>query len=146
MRSNIHRRNSGGFTLIELMIVVTIIAILAAIMIPNFLRARAQGQLTACKSNLRNIATACEMYAADHRGENPPDLDTLTTPTGVEGEEVYMTELPTCPLDADEAGYSYALDTDGKPGFTLTCPVGHDAVGVTKLEWVARTGLVENAP
>ena len=60
------QKKRAGFTLIELMIVIAIIAILAAILVPNFIRARAQGQLTACKSNLKNIGTALEMYSTDN--------------------------------------------------------------------------------
>ncbi len=55
-----------GFTLIELLIVVAIIAILAAILIPNFLRARAQSQLSATKGNMKNAATALESYFVDN--------------------------------------------------------------------------------
>jgi len=55
-----------GFTLIELLIVVAIIAILAAILIPNFLRARAQSQLSASKGNMKNAATALESYFVDN--------------------------------------------------------------------------------
>lgn len=59
-------RGERGFTLIELLIVVAIIAILAAILIPNFLRARAQSQLSASKGNMKNAATALESYYVDN--------------------------------------------------------------------------------
>ena len=86
------RRRSGGFTLIELMIVIAIIAILAAILVPNFIRARAQGQLTACKSNLKNIGTALEMYSTDWSGKYPTTT-TLLTPN-------YLKSVPECPAAA----------------------------------------------
>src|SRR2546428_3622695 len=67
-------RNERGFTLIELLIVVAIIAILAAILIPNFLRARAQSQVAATKGNLKNIATALESYFVDNAAYPQPPL------------------------------------------------------------------------
>jgi prepilin-type N-terminal cleavage/methylation domain-containing protein/prepilin-type processing-associated H-X9-DG protein len=55
-----------GFTLIELLVVIAIIAILAAILVPVFLRVKKQAQKASCQSNLRQIGLALEMYATDY--------------------------------------------------------------------------------
>lgn len=60
-----------GFTLIELLIVVAIIAILAAIAIPNFLQAQIRAKITKAKSDLRTIALAAESYGIDHNTYPP---------------------------------------------------------------------------
>src|SRR5437588_44565 len=66
MRSLLTRRNQdGGFTLIELMVVVLIIAILLAIAIPTFLGSRSKAQDRAAQSNLRNALTAEKTYYTD---------------------------------------------------------------------------------
>jgi len=90
-----------GFTLIELMIVIAIIAILAAILIPSFVRARAQSQLAACESNERNMGTSVEMYANDNNGNYPTAALSAAffTPT-------YMRTLPVCPSNASAYAYS----------------------------------------
>lgn len=55
------RLNRKGFTLVEIMIVVAIIGLLAAIAIPNFLAARTTAQANACQSNMRTLQGALEM-------------------------------------------------------------------------------------
>lgn len=75
--------NRKGFTLVEIMIVVAIIALLAAIAIPNFLRMRINANETAAIASLRTLSTAEESYRA---AQNPPTYGTLaqllTPPTG----------------------------------------------------------------
>src|ERR1043166_6637133 len=61
-----------AFTLIELLIVVAIIAILAAIAVPNFLEAQTRAKVSRTKADLRTMATALESYAVDNLNHYPP--------------------------------------------------------------------------
>jgi prepilin-type N-terminal cleavage/methylation domain-containing protein len=71
-------RKTRGFTLVEIMIVVTIIALLASIAVPNFLRARKRSQATRILQDLRMLDGACDMYAMETNkisGMNPNFAD-----------------------------------------------------------------------
>ena len=97
-------RNERGFTLIELLIVVAIIAILAAILIPNFLRARAQSQFAASKGNLKNLATALESYFVD-KASYPAAITDLAL------NQSYLRAVPKDPCTNN----AYVYTTTGTP-------------------------------
>ncbi|HVM49249.1 MAG TPA: type II secretion system protein [Candidatus Acidoferrum sp.] len=96
----------AGFTLVEIMIVVAIISMLAAIAIPNFVRARSQSQTNACINNLRQIDDATQEWA----------LDTLQYPTATvtfDAIRPYLKNQVTCPSAGDSGTFasSYTLTT-----------------------------------
>jgi prepilin-type N-terminal cleavage/methylation domain-containing protein/prepilin-type processing-associated H-X9-DG protein len=70
-RATSNQRTRSAFTLIELLLVVAIIAILAALLLPTLSRAKAQGQRIQCASNLHQLHIAFQLYADDHGGVLP---------------------------------------------------------------------------
>ena len=72
------RKNTKAFTLIELLIVVAIIAILAAIAVPNFLEAQTRSKVSRAQADLRTIATALETYRVDSNAY-PPLVNSMGT-------------------------------------------------------------------
>lgn len=64
-------RQAGGFTLVELLVVIGIIAVLISLLMPAVQRARAQAQAVACSSNLRQLVLFCQIYSNDNKGFVP---------------------------------------------------------------------------
>ena len=71
------RLKNSGFTLIEIMMVVAIIALLTAIAIPNLLRTKMVANESAAKANLRTLQSAAETYAFAHSGTYPANITAL---------------------------------------------------------------------
>jgi len=92
-------RNQKGFTLVELMVVVVIIGILAAIAVPVYNKASGTAEKNACFANQRTIEGAIEAYRAGE-AKNPNNINDLVV-------KKYFKEVPKCP----EADAEYKIDS-----------------------------------
>jgi len=99
MLQKLRGNNSKGFTLIELMIVIAIIGILAAIAIPNFIAYRNKAFCSAAESDANNIASALADYFAVPNRVDLPDTDPTVAPTAGLGMELSGANLGTIGSD-----------------------------------------------
>ena len=108
-------RKSNGFTLIEILVTITIISILASILFPVFARARESARRASCMSNMKQLALACMMYRQDYDGRLGWSIDL----PGYSGYSYWMQYIPYIANSGNMVYYcpSSANVTKGR-GFT----------------------------
>ncbi|MCQ4300578.1 type II secretion system major pseudopilin GspG [Pseudomonas songnenensis] len=129
----LQRRTQGGFTLIEIMVVVVILGILAALVVPQVMSRPDQAKVTVAKGDIKAIAAALDMYKLDNFAypSTQQGLDALVKkPSGTPqpknwNRDGYLKRLPKDPWGNDYQYLSpgtqgqfdlYSFGADGKPG------------------------------
>lgn len=129
-----------GFTLVEIMVVVAIVAVLAAIAIPNLLRARATANDSAAQANLRTISAAYETYASSHSGSYNETTANLADSS--QHNPVYLNE--NYADGANRHGYSYSC-TPADASYTCTATPATCNVSGTKVFTIIDGGRLTSA-
>lgn len=114
-------RRHRAFTLIEMLIVFTILGILFAILLPVLMRARLKSYHAACIQNERNIATALQLYANENENRYP---DSLAALTGRPGSAFFIQSIATCPSNRASYSLGYSINEE-KTEYLLACPGNH---------------------
>ena len=113
------KRMKKGFTLVEIMIVVAIIAILAAVAIPNFLKYRADARSQACVSNMKQLQTAAESWRTT--GNHATDVSNIADLVST-ASDAYIRKEATDFVCPEVEGGAYVIGTADGGAITVTCP------------------------
>lgn len=150
----------NAFTLIELLIVVAIIGILAAIAVPNFMNAQVRAKVARAQSEMRSLQTALESFFVDNNGYPPMNSDPILMRrqyrdyggceinvahimigAGAHARRIYLTtpiayvsSLPFDPFNGDGTSYGYCYGSNGQSYYVLTSFGPDNASGLASVE------------
>ena len=134
------KKNQKGFTLVELMIVVAIIGILAAIAIPKFADMLEKSREGATKGNLSSINSGIALFVSDNQGVNPVTLDTQTSTISGTGYPAfipqYMDNIPGVKATAKRKSSGGTWTAWSSPVGTLVTTAGVATVTVGGAGWL----------
>src|SRR5687767_365774 len=117
---DVRRQRRGGFTLVELLVVIGIIAVLISMLLPALNRSREQARRVSCAANLKQIGAAFHMYAGENKGKLPQHF---TEGSGL----AWLFDIPNQTRDW--------LHKFGTVRDTLYCPGNADTQNDDKLYW-----------
>lgn len=123
-------QKKSGFTLVEVLVVLAIIAVLAGILFPVFSSAREGARRTVCASNLRQIGLGMQMYAQDHNGKLPrasAPIPKCGWP-GLFSRYIRNSEVFLCPSDEVEHPYDPACSEEQAQAGSYTIVALEDAL------------------
>ncbi len=130
------RRARTGFTLLELLVVVAIIALLMAILLPSLSAAREQSRRVVCASNLHQITLAWHMYLDESKGRFPTGLNVYANYGGFQGQGApSFGSNPSSPRPKPLNRYLHLPLVLRTGGAVFTCPSDRGLVGVRPTAW-----------
>jgi general secretion pathway protein G len=147
-KKGVKMRAKSGFTLVEILIVVVILGILAAIVIPQFTNASTEARESALVSNLQSVRSQIELYKVQHNNDALPGAGTATFNECMEGYTdkngavvaqgtagalgKYMEKIPVNPFST--------LDSVATPALLVRVETGASTAGANTAHWVYNTG------
>ena len=95
-RANRSRRRRAGFTLLEVLLVLIILGVIAALVVPNLLGTQERSYVNATRASVKGLQQTMDLYAAEHQARYPESIEELLSPKDAQGQQMkpYLTEYP----------------------------------------------------